>query len=290
MRFGLVIPVGAVGSLTDPAAAVLEAEAAGFDLALLTGDAGEPAQALTAAAFVADRTHALRIVASAPVGGHPIHIAEQAAVADNALSGRLVLVLTAEPGEHGERNERSPLGETVEVVLAAFAPRPFTHDGTRWTVPGRIAGNVSDARISITPKPAQLELPVWVSGADASAVSAEFGVSYLASDDDGPDQAEEAWTTIARGLRRSAARLRRPAIRALDCTPSGEFDDTALTARLKEEAARWGLDVVLFALPERLEAPARRRAIGRLASVVRPHLQMDRVPEHVEAYWRRSRS
>lgn len=284
MRFGLVIPVGAMGPPTDPAAAVLEAEEAGFDLALLTGDAGEPAQALTAAAFVADRTHALRIAASAPVGGHPIHIAEQAAVADNALGGRLVLVLTA------ERVERSTLCETVAIVLAAFASRPFAHDGTRWTVPGRIAGNVSDARISITPKPAQLELPVWVSGTEAPAVSAEFGVSYLASDDDGPDRGEEAWTTIERGLRRSAARLRRPAIRALDCAPSGEFDDTALTARLTEEAARWGLDVALFALPGRLEAPARRRAIGRLASVVRPHLQMDRVPEHVQAYWRRSLS
>jgi Luciferase-like monooxygenase len=282
VRLGIVIQVGAGTESPDgPLASALDAEEAGLDLALLQGDPGAPADALTAAAFLAAKTSLLRLVAAVPVGPHPIHIAEQAAVADNALGGRLTLLL------ENDRSAASILAETAEIVIAAGAPRPFAHDGKHWTIPGRVDGNISERRISITPKPAQPELPIWLKGPGAVDTAAELGISLVSGRADSPTAAAAAWAVIERELRRAALRLRRPAIRELDCTADGIFDHTTVVRRLVDEAALWGLDVVMFALPPALERAARSRVIRRLASFVRPQLAMDHVPDHVTAYWGR---
>ena len=280
MRLGLAIAVDSPAR-TDPVAAAAVAERAGLDLVLLEGDTASPADALTTAAFLAGTTSSVRVVALVPVGSHPLHIAEQAAVADNALQGRLSLALSADGGDP------SLLAESTEVVLAASAPRPFRFEGRRWTIPGGVEGNAVERRISVTPKPAQPELPVWVSGPQAAEVAAELGVSYLARPGDDASRAASAWNAVEHSLRRAVLRMRRPAVRELECTSSGSFDHAAVVEALLAEQALWGLDVAILRLPRALEAPARSRAVQRLATFVRPPLQMDRIPEHVQAYWQR---
>jgi alkanesulfonate monooxygenase SsuD/methylene tetrahydromethanopterin reductase-like flavin-dependent oxidoreductase (luciferase family) len=286
MRLGVATVVGdGAGAVSEaPATVAAEAEDAGLDLILLEpGAAAMPAaaQALTSAAFVSARTSTLRVAVCAPIGPHPVLIAEQAAVADNASGGRLALVLSHDGSDVAE------LIEAAEVVLAALAPRPFCHRGARWSVPGAVESNRGERLISVMPNPAQLELPVWLLGETAPQAGRELGLSHVARSADSAELAADAWSETETALGRIAAHLRRPAIRELDCSAAGDFDHEALTLALVRERERWGVDVALLRLPRELDQGARRRAIRRLASFVRPHLQMDRVPAHVADYWRR---
>ena len=132
------------------------------------------ADALTAAAFIAPATTGLRLVALCPVGPHPIHIAEQAAVADNATNGRLVLALgESEAGPavlDGDGRDRPGCG----------APRPFAHAGDRWTMPGHVDDNTRERRLTSRPSPPSCELPMWLRGTAAPAIGAELGLSHVA--------------------------------------------------------------------------------------------------------------
>ena len=57
------------------------------------------------AAAVATRTSVIRLAACAPVDGHPLEIAEAAAVADNVSNGRLIVVLQDAQGDEGRLEE-----------------------------------------------------------------------------------------------------------------------------------------------------------------------------------------
>jgi alkanesulfonate monooxygenase SsuD/methylene tetrahydromethanopterin reductase-like flavin-dependent oxidoreductase (luciferase family) len=287
----MVIPVEtSSASFLDPALAASDVEDAGLDLVWLQGDpspASSPADTLTTAAFVAPRTSAVRIVTQVPVGPHPLHIAEQAVVVDNVSSGRLVLVLAQRHDGDAPLAEATEalLAETTEVVLSATSPAPFQHRGDRWTIPGDLEANTSERRVSVTPNPAQLELPIWLSGPAAVEVGCRFGLSHVATSRDGVDQATVAWGRTEDALGQVVVRMRRPAIRDLICDSGGDFDDEALVSALAAESSSWGLDVAALRVPARLERTAYRHAARRLASLVRPQFQMDRIPDHVQRYW-----
>jgi alkanesulfonate monooxygenase SsuD/methylene tetrahydromethanopterin reductase-like flavin-dependent oxidoreductase (luciferase family) len=263
MRIGLLTTVG---DGPDARAALLrDAEAAdrlGLDLLWLEAAGG--GDALVAAAFLAARTSAVRLVACAPATAHPIHVAEEAVVADLASGGRLGLVLE-QAGATAEL-----LAEVAEVVLAATGPRPFRHAGPRWTLPAAGAG-----RLAVTPQPAQLELPVWLAGPDGASAARALGLSHVSLAEAG---AAAEWAAAA-GARR------RPAVRPVACTHAGDVDDAALARALARESDLWGLDVAILRLPPWLGAEARSACVERLATRVRPRLQMDAVPAHVVAGW-----
>jgi alkanesulfonate monooxygenase SsuD/methylene tetrahydromethanopterin reductase-like flavin-dependent oxidoreductase (luciferase family) len=290
VRFGVVVAVSAsTGAAIDPTGVAADAEEAGLDLIWLQGDPslrGSPADTLTAAAFVAARTSAVRVVTQVPVGPHPLQIAEQAAVVDNVSAGRLVLVLADTPGPPGTKPAEDLLAETAEVLLKASAPLPFRHQGSRWTIPAGMDGHRSERRISVTPNTAQLELPIWLSGPAAVAVGSRFGLSHVSTVMDTAARARCSWRRTEDALGRAAVRMRRPAIRELSCGSGGDFDVDGVVRELTAEAEAWRLDVVALRLPVSLDRPAIRRAVRRIASLVRPALQMDRIPEHVQRYWR----
>ena len=114
------------------------AEQAGLDCVLVR----ETALAAALAAVTSD----LRVLVEIPVGSHPVGLAEELAVCDLLLQGRLTAVLA----------EDDP--ETCEVLEQALAGRRFRHDGPRWTFP-------REGTIVVTPAPAQVALPVWPAGA-----------------------------------------------------------------------------------------------------------------------------
>jgi luciferase-like monooxygenase len=280
MRLGVLLRLGAVAGAGDELVAdAASAEESGLDLAAL-GGAGEHADIVAAAAFLAGPTSTLRLLAIVPVGGHPVHLAEQSSVADNALGGRLGLALRHSGAA------ASLLIDTARAVLAATAPRPFRHRGPHWTIPGAGHGSGAEERLSVTPPPAQLELPIWVAGPHASRAGAELGLSYLSEVADAAQDAAGAWAAIEQAVPGAALRMRRPALRALPCDSRGHFDHEAVIRALAQEASDWGMDIAVMCLPPGLDAAGRRRAIRRLASFVRPALQMDRIPAHVWEYWR----
>lgn len=258
MRFGLVVdeqPDGFAGLLATAG----EAEAAGFDLLWLPerrgGDRGWIAPLVVAAAL-GPVTGTLRIGVEVDLGAvNPLHVAEDAIVADLALGGRLVL---------GVRPASDRCDEAVALLLHALAPRPFAFAGPAWPTPAHREGNVFNLedRLRVTPAPAQLELPVWVVG--APEVAAAQGLASVAADGEPGDGT-------------AALRLRRPALRAVPT----DFDPAALVAALHAEQRGWGLDTVLL----RLDGPSRAVALARVGSRVRPRLQMDRLPDGLVEHW-----
>ena len=152
-------------------------------------------------------------------GPHPVALAEEAAVADLATGGRLVLVVGGD--------DEALLAETVDLLFLSLAARPFSHDGPRWRVPARLPEHDHvEERVRVTPAPAQLELPVWVSGRAGRAVAVSRGIPFVDTDGDG----------IASG------RIR-PALRVVPGDPD------ALVEALRAERDAWGLDTVVFELP-----------------------------------------
>jgi alkanesulfonate monooxygenase SsuD/methylene tetrahydromethanopterin reductase-like flavin-dependent oxidoreductase (luciferase family) len=277
MRVGLICPIEpgrhTARQLTRDAQ---DAEAAGLDLLWLAGPPGT--DPLVAAAFLAAGTTAVRLAACAPVGCHPVHLAEQAAVADQIANGRVILVL------HEDAEDPARLIETAEVVRHAAAGRPFRHRGLHWTIPAPAADG-AQALLSVTPSPAQLELPIWLAGRAAPAAARVLGLSHVSEAACEAAAARAAWSATAAALGAPAIHLRRAALRSVTCDGDGDFDDVELAANLAAERESWGLDVVLLQLPAGQTALARSRAIGRIGARVRPRLQMASLPAQLASAW-----
>jgi hypothetical protein len=284
VRLGIVVSQSDA-TLVTLAARVGLADELGFDVAWVEerrdGVAGFDAPFVVAAAL-APTTFAIRVVASVQAGPHPIYLAEESAVADQALNGRLVVALG--------HDDAALLAETADVLLAASAARPFRHEGERWRIPANLPANeVVEQRIRVTPTPAQLELPLWLTGSAAPGVAQARCLAHVAAAEEAPDDIAARWQTTVDTLGPAAARLRRPALRRVDADAAGAIDDDALVAALRHEQRLWGLDVAVLELPE-LEGDAYERALRAIASQVRPRVQLDELPYGLEDYWRRRRS
>ncbi len=260
MRLGVV--------LSEPwAADAARAQELGFELGLI--DERHTPAPLVLAAFLAPATDALRIVATVTAGAHPLTIAEEAAVADLALGGRLVLGVRS--------GDEALLAETLDVLNHAFAARPFRHEGQRWRVPANLPEHEhAETLVRVTPAPAQLELPIWVSGSAAPAVARSHGVSLVV--DAGGAAPGPA-----------AARLRRPALRTVDAS-ADHFDPAALVEDLRRDQLAWGLDVAILELPTTLTPERRAAILLTIATDVRPALQLASLPDGLTRYWADSAS
>ena len=140
--------------------------------------AGDPMTAITAAVYASTATDFVRVVARVQLGlEHPVTIAEELSILDNVNNGRTVVL--ADTGELGD--ERAI--DELSVLREALANRPIQHDGPQWKVPAGISANAAAPKaISVTPKPAQLEIPFWVTGASGAAVAGASGVPVMARD------------------------------------------------------------------------------------------------------------
>lgn len=266
MRLGIVLEP----PFAEDAARV---EALGFDLAWVD-EASAPAPLVTVAALAA-ATSGVRLAAALTAGAHPITLAEEAAVADHACGGRLVLVLAAD--------EPALLAETVELVLRSWAARPFRHHGQRWTAPaGMPEHEHAEDRVRITPPPAQLQPTVWLGGQASGAVAAAVGLAPVLEED---GLASAFWASAERDGGLAVLSLRRPGRVRVEVDHDGRVDSADLVSSLRARQDAWGLDVAVLELSGELERAARERALRTIATAVRPALQLDRLPPGLAEHW-----
>jgi alkanesulfonate monooxygenase SsuD/methylene tetrahydromethanopterin reductase-like flavin-dependent oxidoreductase (luciferase family) len=276
MKLGVILDGETIESL---AAQALAAETAGIDIAWLPVEADGDTAMLRAAA-VAARTSVIRLAACAPVDGHPLETAEAATVVDNVSNGRLIVVLQDVEGDEGR------LEESAQVVLAGLAPRPFRHDGPRWTIPGNLPENEQqEERIIVTPQAVQPEVPVWLAGLRAPAVARTLGLPSVSSEDQSTQDAQDHWARAEAELGPVARRLRRPSLHRVDADDDGRFDDEALVARLRAGQRAWGTDVAVMRLPAGLDDDARASVAHRIAVRVRPRVTLHELPPGTEQHW-----
>ncbi len=158
MRLGL----GPVDIATTPARdlrALAEAAAASsFDCVWVAESRASGAGGGLAAAAMVAQWVPLRVGALVDVGAyHPLHLAEDIAVADLTCAGRLEVVLR--PADV----EDDVLEEQLRVLAAALSGAHLQWNGKHLRVPGRLADNgpVPD-RLALNPRPMQPVVPAWL--------------------------------------------------------------------------------------------------------------------------------
>ena len=277
MRFGLVLDGGS--GLDDLIAQASAAEAVGFDLVWARESSSIPSPAVLAAAL-APHTSDVHVGIEVQAGVNPVYLAEEAAVADLCLGGRLVLAVSS--------LDAGLLGETVDVLLTAMAARPFRHVGERWQIPANLDVNVvnREDRVRITPASAQLEVPTWLTGRHAAQVARERCLTYVGAADESTDVLTREWQHTEARLSLAAARLRRVAVRTVDSEADGSIEDEAVVEQLRGDQLAWGMDIVLVQLPSGASLDARLRSLDQLATRVIPRVQLDRLPPGLEQYWK----
>jgi hypothetical protein len=159
MRLGLLLRRGSEAA--DAASA--EAHACAF----VVVDA-DPGAAFVAGAAVAVATRHVRIVVPVHLGAdHPVTLAEDLAVLDNLSGGRVVgLVDTG-------ALDVTAAAEDLALLRMSLSARPVRHQGQRWKVPAGIEGHEAPESVHVTPKPVQIGLPLWLTGAVAAELVGE---------------------------------------------------------------------------------------------------------------------
>jgi alkanesulfonate monooxygenase SsuD/methylene tetrahydromethanopterin reductase-like flavin-dependent oxidoreductase (luciferase family) len=228
----------------------------GLDGVLLSATSTLPAP-LVAAAALAGRVPDVRLAVEATLGDrHPIEVAEETAVVDVASGGRTLVVARPAPGRE------AVFAEALDLVRRCFAPAPFRTEGPEWRVPANLEQNVHnpERRVRVTPAPVQPRLELWTSGAAARAVGAPRGLGHLLDD-------AEPWVDDDGPASLGAPRARRE-----------RWDGAAaLVARLREGREGFGQDWAVVRAP--LDAAV------ELGAVVRPRVQIDRLPPGLEEFW-----
>jgi hypothetical protein len=168
------VRIGLVLAEREEAALARLAETHGL-FGVLAGS-GNPLTAINAAVYASTATEFVRVVTLVRLGlEHPVTIAEELSILDNVNNGRTIVL-----ADTGELDPETAADE-VAVLREALSSRPIQHDGAIWKVPAGLPANATAPKsISVTPKPAQLEVPFWLTGAAAREVGQASGLPVLA--------------------------------------------------------------------------------------------------------------
>jgi len=131
----------------------------------------EPLTSMNAAIYAALATTAVRVVVRVLLGSeHPVTIAEEIAVFDNICGGRTIVLADAGALTDGDASAE------IEILQSSLSARPVRLEG-KWFPP---SDDPALSVLAVTPQPAQVTVPVWLTGA-AAAVAAAVGAPALAS-------------------------------------------------------------------------------------------------------------
>lgn len=132
--------------------------------------------AFPAAAAAAVATRHVRIVVPVHLGAdHPVTLAEDVAVLDNLSGGRVVALV-----DTGDLDAEAA-AEDLALLRASLRARPVRHRGARWQVPAGIDGHEAPEAVEVTPKPVQVSVPLWLTGATSAPLAATTGLVVLGS-------------------------------------------------------------------------------------------------------------
>ena len=186
MRLGVVL------ATREEALLARGAESAGL-FGVLAGFS-HPRTSINAAIYAATSTSAVTIAVRIELGHeHPITVSEELAVLDNVSNGRVVIL-----ADSGELAPDRAL-EELEIIQQALACRSFAFRGAYFNVPAGISTNRPESStISVTPKPAQIEIPIWVMG-PALADPADLPALALTPDECNPSRRVQPGLTTLSG-------------------------------------------------------------------------------------------
>ena len=187
MRIGLGPLALDAFTAADLALMARKAESAGYDSIWVAEARGKGAGGgLAAAGFLAELVE-IRVGAVVQAGlYHPLHLAEDVAVADVSSRGRIELAITRADAAASRRYDAvrsgGRLAEEIAIVTTALSGAHFRHEGDHYQIPANLPANGSTpARLAINPAPAQPAVPIWLDAGmpRAQAVARRLGLGLL---------------------------------------------------------------------------------------------------------------
>jgi alkanesulfonate monooxygenase SsuD/methylene tetrahydromethanopterin reductase-like flavin-dependent oxidoreductase (luciferase family) len=120
-----------------------------------------------------------------------IYVAEEVACIDNINAGRTIVAGQVPNDEtvrgwagSGAANSVERIIDDIAVMRKSWGPNPFSHHTEFHNIPMNNEIHVEARgidRISVQPKPAQLEMPLWMTGgADAAEVARRASLPFMA--------------------------------------------------------------------------------------------------------------
>lgn len=154
-----------------------QAVASSFDAVWVSESREEGVGGGLAAAAMLAQSVPIRVGAAIGAGlFHPLHLAEDIAVADLTSGGRIEVLLRV-------AIEAASLAEEfLQVFASAMSGAHIQFNGEHLRVPARLAANQPvPERLALNPRPAQPAVPIWIDSPEASIVQVArelgFGVA-----------------------------------------------------------------------------------------------------------------
>jgi alkanesulfonate monooxygenase SsuD/methylene tetrahydromethanopterin reductase-like flavin-dependent oxidoreductase (luciferase family) len=143
------------------------------------------------AAGVAQRTEFVRVGVMPTLGlVNALYVAEEVACVDNISNGRTIVagqipddeVVRGWSGSKANNSEARIIDD-IAVLRKAWGPNPFNHHSEFHTIPMNneihTQANGLD-RITVQPNPAQLDVPLWITGGqNAASVARQTGAIFM---------------------------------------------------------------------------------------------------------------
>ena len=148
-----------------------QAVASSFDAVWLSESRAEGVGGGLAAAALLAQAVPIRVGAVVDAGlYHPLHLAEDIAIADLTSQGRVEVLLrlsTEAASRYEARTERAWFDEFLKVLTVSLSGAHFQWNGEHLKVPGRIDANQpAPERLALNPLPAQPAVPIWIESSE----------------------------------------------------------------------------------------------------------------------------
>jgi alkanesulfonate monooxygenase SsuD/methylene tetrahydromethanopterin reductase-like flavin-dependent oxidoreductase (luciferase family) len=148
-----------------------EAVASSFDTMWLSESRAEGVGGGLAAAALLAQAVPIRVGAVIDAGlYHPLHLAEDIAIADLTSQGRIEVLLRFAPeatSRYGASTARDWCDDFLSVLALALSGAHFHWNGKHLKVPARIEANQpAPERLALNPATAQPAVPIWIRASD----------------------------------------------------------------------------------------------------------------------------
>lgn len=148
-----------------------EAVAASFDSVWVSESRVEGVGGGLAAAAMLAQAVPIRVGASVDAGlYHPLHLAEDIAIADLTSQGRIEVLLrfsNEAASRYDAPTERGWSEEFLTVLAGALSGAHIHWNGDHLRVPARIEANrPAPERLALNPRPAQPAVPIWIESSE----------------------------------------------------------------------------------------------------------------------------